>query len=99
MERLHMNIDELIREWKSLTDAVIEFKNIETARLRWVFAETEQSLAALSNDNLVPKQAIELLLEINDFGWWVSSLNDTPLHEHYQELLDWIADLKQHFCL
>ena len=94
-----MNIDELIREWKSLTDAVIEFKNIETARLRWVFAETEQSLAALSNDNLVPKQAIELLLEINDFGWWVSSLNDTPLHEHYQELLDWIADLKQHFCL
>lgn len=99
MESLHMNIDELIREWKLLTDEVIELKNIETARLRWIFAETNQSLAELSNDNLVPKQVIELLLEINDFGWWVSSLNDTPLHEHYQELLDWISDLKQHFCL
>ena len=98
MESLHMNIEELIQAWKSLTDDVIEFKNIEPARLRWIFAETNQSLAELSNDNLVPKQVIELLLEINDFGWWVSSLNDTPLHEHYQEVLDRIAGLK-HYLL
>ena len=34
---------------------------------------------------------------MNDFGWWVSDLDETPLHEFYQEIINLVTALKKYF--
>ena len=92
-----MEIKELIQEWHTITDEVIEFKNIDFSNLQKLFKETYNVLEEYSNEKLVPKEISKLLLEINDFGWWVSSLDETPLHEFYQELVSLISALNKYF--
>ncbi len=92
-----MEIKELIQGWHTITDEVIEFKNIDFSNLQKLFKETYKILEEYSNENLVPKEISKLLLEITDFGWWVSGLEETPLHEFYQELLSLISALNKYF--
>ena len=34
---------------------------------------------------------------MNDFGWWVSDLDETPLHKFYQEIINLVTALKKYF--
>lgn len=92
-----MEIKELIQRWRTITDEAIEFKNIDISNLQKMFRETLNVIKEFSNENLVPKEISKLLLEINNFGWWVSGLEETPLHEFYQELLSLISALNKYF--
>lgn len=90
-------IEDLIYDWQAFTNDVIRFENIDFKKLQKLFRETYNVLEEFSKEKLVPKQISKLLIEMNDFGWWVSDLDDTPLHEFYQELLSLITGLNKYF--
>ena len=90
-------IEELTNEWKSITDDVIEFKEVDLSKLQKLFSETYSVLGEFRNNSLVPKEISRLLLEMKEFSWWVSDLEETPLHRIYQTLVSLVADLTQFF--
>ena len=90
-------IEDLSYEWYKITDLVIRFENIDFGKLQNLFRETYNVIEEFSKEKFVPKQMSGLLLEMNEFDWWVGSLDDTPLHEFYQEIGSLISALKKYF--
>ena len=62
-----------------------------------MFKESYDVIEEFSKEKLVPKEISDLLIEMNDFGWWVSDLDETPLHEFYQEIINLVTALKKYF--
>ena len=90
-------IEKLINEWDKVTDKVIEFENPGYEKVRALFKETFELLDKYGKDKLVPKEISGLLLDMNKFGWWVSDLEETPLHCYYQEIVSVVCDLNTYF--
>lgn len=90
-------IDNLSYEWHTVTGEVIGFEKIDFKRLHKLFKESFDVIEEFSKEKLVPKEISKLLIEINDFGWWVSDLDETPLHEFYQEIINLVSALKKYF--
>ncbi|MBQ8731335.1 MAG: hypothetical protein IJY82_00705 [Oscillospiraceae bacterium] len=92
-----LKINELAERWDCATDQVIQFENPGFLKVRTLFRDTLAILEKYRTDKLVPKEISGMLLEMNSFGWWVSDLKETPLHDHYQEIVSLIFDLNQYF--
>lgn len=90
-------IEELTRDWKSATWKVIEFENPGFDEVRKLFKETYEIIEKYSKEKLIPKELSGLLLEMHDFGWWVSDLDETPLHFLHQEIVYLISRLNKYF--
>ena len=90
-------IYDLSYEWHTVTGEVIEFEKIDFKRLHKLFKESYNVIEEFSKEKLVPKEISKLLFEMNDFGWWVSDLDETPLHEFYQEIINLVTALKKYF--
>lgn len=90
-------INRLIYKWAALTDEVIALNEIEFTEVQGLFRETYEVLDVYSKDELVPKSISKLLLEMNDFAWWVYDLPQSPLHKHYQDILSLVMILNKHF--
>lgn len=90
-------MDRLIHKWDTLTDEVIALNEIELTEVQKLFRETYEVLDVYSKDELVPKSISKLLLEMNDFAWWVYDLPQSPLHKHYQDILSLVMILNKHF--
>ena len=90
-------IKELTNEWELATDKVIEFENPGYEKVRALFKETFEVLDTYEQDNLVPKEISSLLLEMNKFGWWVSSLEETALYGCYQQIVSLTFALNRYF--
>ena len=95
MEMNH--IENLINEWKDAVDKVISFEEIGTAKLKLLFAQTFEVLSEYKDDALIPKQIGELIFEMNDFSWWVSGLNETPLNEYSSYVVTIVLGYKRYF--
>jgi hypothetical protein len=91
------NIKRLTEEWEDVTDKVIQFENPGCDKVSSLFRETFDLLNEYRNSDLIPKQISALLLQIHDFGWWVSDLEETPLHCYYQEIVSIICELNTYF--
>ncbi len=83
--------------WHKVTWDVIEFKNPGFEKVRALFKDTYELIEEYSKEKLVPKELAGLLLEMHDFGWWVSDLDDTPLHCYYQEIVSVVNGLNKYF--
>lgn len=90
-------IDSLIHKWDAMSDAVIALDEIAFAEAQWLFHETYEVMDVCSKDELIPKSISKLLLEMNDFAWWVYDLPQSPLHKHYQDILSLVMILNKHF--
>jgi len=90
-------IEQLIYEWHTVTGEVIGFEKIDFKRIHKLFKESYDVIEEFSKEKLVPKEISDLLIEMNDFGWWVSDLDETPLHEFYQEIINLVTALKKYF--
>ena len=90
-------IQKLSNDWHSATWKVIEFENPGFEKVRKLFKETYEIIEKYSTEKLIPKELSGLLLEMHDFGWWVSDLDDTPLHFLYQEIVHLINRLNKYF--
>lgn len=90
-------IETLTRDWHSLTWKVIEFENINLSEPQKLFRETYEILEHYSTATLVPKEICGLLLEMHDFSWWTSDLDETPMHTHYQEMVSLVSLLNKYY--
>ena len=90
-------IETLTRNWHSLTWKVIEFQKLDIPELQKLFDETYKNIECYSTESLVPKEFSGLLLEMHDFSWWVSDLDDTPMHTYYQEIVSLVSLLNKYF--
>lgn len=90
-------IETLTHDWHSLTWKVIEFENINLSEPQKLFRETYEILEHYSTATLVPKEICGLLLEMHDFSWWTSDLDETPMHTHYQEIVSLVSLLNKYF--
>ena len=90
-------IRSLTQEWNKAVWQVIELQHPEVDEVRRLFGLTFRVLDDCRAETLVPKELSALLLEMQDFGWWVSDLEETPLHRWYQEILSLVIDLKTYF--
>ena len=93
----HERIKELTSKWESTTWKIIDFQDIDRSKLQQLFKETYELLDAYLLEDIVPKEICSLLLEMHDFGWWVSDLEHTPIHCHYQEIINLINKLTINF--
>ena len=91
------NIEKLNYEWFVLTDEVIKFKKVDLIRLHKLFKDSYIVIDEYSKHDCVPKVFVDLFVEINNFSWWVSDLNETPLHEFYQEIISLVSVLQRYF--
>lgn len=90
-------IKELTYNWETLTWKVIDFQDIDHSKLQKMFQETYELLDEYSIKELVPKEISGLLLEMRDFAWWVSDLDQTPLYSLYQEIVTIVNKLNKYF--
>ena len=47
--------------------------------------------------NYTRKQFAALLLEMQEFSWWVGTLPDSPVHDNYQQVYTLIQTLIKHY--
>ena len=90
-------IMDLVFQWKIITWDVIGLKNIGTTRLKCLFIKTYDLLDLYKDKNYTRKQFAALLLEMQEFSWWVSTLPDCSIHDHYQLVITLIQILIKHF--
>ena len=90
-------IEKLTHDWHSASWKVIEFENPGLAKIRKLSKEAYGFIEKYSTEKLVPKEITGLLLEMQDFAWWVSDLDETPLHYLYQEIVSLVFELKKYF--
>ena len=90
-------IEKITRDWNFVTWDVIKLENPGIDRIRELFKDTYTLLDDLSKEKLVPKETSALLLEMNEFGWWLGNLPDTPLEYLYQEIFSLICKLNKYF--
>ena len=90
-------IKELTYAWETLTWKVIDFQDIDRSKLQKLFQDTYELLDEYSLKELVPKEISGLLLEMHDFAWWVSDLDQTPLYSLYQEIVTIVNKLNKYF--
>lgn len=90
-------IRDIAEAWRLAIEKVIEFENPGFEEVQRLFSETCDIVEEYAKETLVPKEISGLLLEIHDFGWWVSDLDETPLHALYQEIVSLVCDLNRYF--
>ena len=95
MERKMIN--DITARWKGMTWKVIELNNINIVQLQCLFMETYDLLDLYSHKVFARKELTTLLLEMQEFGWWVCTLPDTPFHHNYQQVMTLIQKLTEHF--
>ena len=79
-------IKRLTEEWEDVTDKVIRFIDPGCDRIRGLFRETFDLFDRHRESDFVPKELCKLLLEMHDFRWWSSDLEETPMHNYYREI-------------
>lgn len=90
-------IQEVTNDWRSANWKVIEFENPGFKEVRKLFLETYEIIEKYRDEKLVPKELSGLLLEMQEFSWWVSDLKETPLHCYYQEIVSVVCNLNTYF--
>ena len=90
-------IMDLVTQWKNITWDVINLQNISIYKLQLLCIETYDLLDLYKNKNYTRKQFAALLLEMQEFSWWVSTLPDCPIHDNYQQVITLIQTLTKHF--
>lgn len=90
-------IKDIIARWDGIVWRVIELNYIDVAQLKALLLETYDLLDLHSHKSFARKEFISLLVELNDFSWWLCTLPDTPLHSKYQQVVTVIRKITEHF--
>lgn len=90
-------IEALTREWRHVTWKVIELHNVPVSRMRRLLLETYTVLHALREKKTVSKSICDLLCEMQDFSWWITDLNHSPMHGLYPIYSTIIDEMRKEF--
>lgn len=90
-------INDIARDWRSVTEKVIQFEKPDLDKLKSLFQETYELIEEYSRNSMVPKGICEVLLELHEFGWWVGNLDDTPIHYLFEDIVTVMYGLEKYF--
>ena len=90
-------INNTARDWRSVTEKVIQFEKPDLDKLKGLFQETYELIEEYSRNGMVPKGICEVLLELHEFGWWVGNLDDTPIHYLFEDIVTVMYGLEKYF--
>ena len=90
-------INDIARDWRSVTEEVIQFEKPDLNKLKALFQETYELIEEYSRNGMVPKGICEVLIELHEFGWWVGNLDDTPIHYLFEDIVTIMYGLEKYF--
>lgn len=90
-------INDIARDWRSVTEKVIQFEKPDLDKLKSLFQETYELIEEYSRNSMVPKGICEVLIEMHEFGWWVGNLDDTPIHYLFEDIVTIMYGLEKYF--
>lgn len=90
-------INDIARDWRSVTEEVIQFEKPDLDKLKSLFQETYELIEEYSRNSMVPKGICEVLLELHELGWWVGNLDDTPIHYLFEDIVTVMYGLEKYF--
>ena len=90
-------IKELSRNWGSAKWKVIRLNNPGVDVVQQLFKDTYEVVELYSKEDLIPKEVSGLLLEMQEFCFWVADLEGTPIHYLYQEIITLVCVLNKYF--
>jgi hypothetical protein len=90
-------IQDIVARWDGIVWRVIELNHINIAQLQTLLLETYDLLDQHSHKSFARKEFISLLVDLNDFSWWLCTLPDTPLHGKYPQVVTIIRKITEHF--
>ena len=90
-------INDIARDWRSVTEEVIQFEKPDLNKLKGLFQETYELIEEYSRNSMVPKGICEVLIEMHEFGWWVGNLDDTPIHYLFEDIVTIMYGLEKYF--
>ena len=90
-------INDIARNWRSVTEKVIQFEKPDLDRLKSLFQETYELIEEYSRNGMVPKSICEVLIDLHEFGWWVGNLDDTPIHYLFEDIVTVMYGLEKYF--
>ena len=94
-----VTINSLTSHWDLIIDEVVAFKEVDIDELQDLLKSACDFLEKYSKDELVPREISRVLLNMNDFTWWVTESEETPLHCLYRELLDIVIAINLSFIV
>lgn len=83
--------------WRIMTCKVVNRIDLDVKELQDLLKESHTLLHQLSKEELAPKEATALLWEMQEFSWWLSTLEATPMHYLYQPVIDAVNAIKEDF--
>ena len=88
------NMQALSAAWCEKTRLVMEREDIAFADLWDMFKQTFAAFAALNRDALVPREACQLLLDVLDFEFYVTLVDEASISAHASGVYHIVTALK-----
>ena len=83
--------------WRIMTCKAANLIDLDVKELQDLLKESHAFLHELSREDSIPKAATALLWEMQEFSWWLSTLEATPMHYLYQPVIDAVNAIKEDF--
>lgn len=93
-------IENAIQEWSRITDTIRYIEETKIPVLQNVLRITYRDLTELKDELLVPKNTCQLMLAMEEFLFYVSTVADAeelPIGDYYQKLFVIIQELENGF--
>ena len=93
-------INSVIGKWEEMTHTVFELKNFSLEDMQTLLKETYLILTTYHKDSLIPKEISKLFLEIEDFLYFSSLMEEKENglgFYHWQELFHLVKALEKGF--
>ncbi len=93
-------INSVIGKWQEMTHAVFELKKLSLEEVQVLLKETYLILTTYHKDSLIPKEISKLFLEIEDFLYFSSLMEEKENglgFYHWQELFHLVKALEKGF--
>ena len=85
-------IRELADSWKTITEHVLSYEDIDRKVLSNLFLDTYLLIKKYSAETMIPRELYRVLWEMNDFNWWAIHSVETPIHSLHQEITSLVID-------
>ena len=93
-------LEQIANEWQQMTSTVMDLQDISLSEIQGLLKDTYQALTAFHNDVLIPKEVCKILLEMEDFLYFASLMEEKEVGEsfyHWREIFVISTALKTGF--
>ena len=96
----YIKLKQLANQWEEMTHTVLALEQIPVENLQNLLKETYKTLVVFHKDELVPKEISKLFLEMEDFLYFSSLMEEKEVgigYYYYEKVRDIIKALEEGF--